>query len=181
MILKLRSSKISDIDKIYELQLKCFSSTDTWYKSIINQYINTGLVIEYDNNIIGVLLEGEIIPCNKTNNLLNNNECKNDIYEPITDYGQYFYDNDQCYKQNYGIVMICIDNNYRGKKLAQKLILTHFNNNKNKQLCLITRKTNLSAYNLYIKMGYEHIANIKNKYFLPDEDGIFMIKNILNY
>jgi ribosomal protein S18 acetylase RimI-like enzyme len=177
MILKLRSSKISDIDKIYELQLKCFSPNDAWYKTIIYEYINTGLVIEYDNNIIGVLLEGEITPCDKINNLLNNNEFKNDIYEPITEYGLRFYTDNLHYKQNYGIVMICIDDKYRGKKLAQKLILTHLNNNKNKQLCLLTRKTNISAYNLYLKMGYEHIANIKNKYYLPDEDAKFMILN----
>ena len=177
MILKLRSSKNSDIDKIYDLQLKCFDSNNSWYKSIISQYINSGLVIEYNDNIVGVLLEGEIIPCNKTNNLLNNIDCNEDEYETLTDYGQYYYNNNLHYNSNYGIVMICIDENYRGKKLAQKLILTHLNKNKNKQLCLITRKTNLPAYNLYLKMGYEHIANIKNKYFLPNEDGVFMIKN----
>lgn len=177
MIVKLRSSNINDIDKIYELQLKCFSSNDTWYKCIISQYINSGIVIEFNDNIIGVLLEGDIIPCNKKYYFLNTETYKEDIFEPININGNNFLNNNIQYETHYGIVMICIDNNYRNKKLAQKLILAHFNKNINKQICLTTRKSNINAYNLYLKMGYEHIANIKNKYFLPDEDAIFMIKN----
>jgi len=62
--------------------------------------------------------------------------------------------------------------------LAKKLIEKHWQDNPNKILCLNTRRSNINAYSLYKKMGYEHIALIKNKYFLPTEDSIFMIKDL---
>jgi ribosomal protein S18 acetylase RimI-like enzyme len=73
--------------------------------------------------------------------------------------------------------MICIDPKYRGKGLAKKLIEKHWKDNNNKLVCLNTRKSNITAFMLYKSMGYEHIAYIKNKYFLPTEDSIFMIKD----
>ena len=30
-------------------------------------------------------------------------------------------------------------------------------------------------------MGYEHVAYIKNKYFLPNEDAIFMINDLTDF
>jgi ribosomal protein S18 acetylase RimI-like enzyme len=77
-------------------------------------------------------------------------------------------------------MMICIDPKYRSKGLAKKLIQKHFDDNKNKIVCLNTRRSNLCAYKLYQTMGYEHISYIKNKYFLPTEDSIFMIKDLSN-
>ena len=74
--------------------------------------------------------------------------------------------------------MICVDPKYRGKGLAKKLIQKHFVDNVNKVVCLNTRRSNISAYKLYQTMGYDHIAYIKNKYFLPNEDAIFMIKDL---
>jgi ribosomal protein S18 acetylase RimI-like enzyme len=73
--------------------------------------------------------------------------------------------------------MICIHPKYRGKGLGKKLIEKHFDDNKNMTLCLNTRRSNINAYQLYKTMGYEQIAFIKNKYFLPSEDSVFMIKN----
>jgi ribosomal protein S18 acetylase RimI-like enzyme len=178
MKLKLRNSEINDVDKIYDLQLKCFGVNDAWYKQIILQYIEFGLVIEFNNDIIGVLLQGNITPCNKKYDFLNNPSYKEDEFEPITEYGNCFLLNNNQYNTMYGILMICIDEKFRGKKLAQKLILTHFNQNKGKTVCLTTRKLNINAYKLYLKMGYNHIANIKNKYFNPNEDAIFMVKYI---
>jgi ribosomal protein S18 acetylase RimI-like enzyme len=43
---------------------------------------------------------------------------------------------------------------------------------------IITRQSNSNAYELYKSMGYIQIAIIKNKYFLPSEDSIFMIKHL---
>ena len=54
----------------------------------------------------------------------------------------------------------------------------HFKDNSNKTICLNTRRSNINAYRLYQSMGYNHIAFIKNKYFLPTEDSIFMIKDL---
>ena len=105
--------------------------------------------------------------------MLNNNlEYKEDIFESICDKGKIF----DSFKEYYGIVMICIHSDYRGKGLAKKLINKHFDDNKEKLVCLNTRRSNINAYQLYKNMGYEHIAFIKNKYFLPSEDSIFMIK-----
>ena len=184
MKLRLRTSEINDIDKIYDLQLKCFGQNDAWYKQLISQYINNGLIIEtlspneHDNNIVGVLLQGNITPCNKKYDFLNNEYYKEDMFVPITEYGKCFLLNNNQYKPIYGILMLCIDENFRGKKLAQNLISVHFLHNKGKHVCLNTRKSNVNAYNLYLKMGYQHIADIKNKYFNPNEDSIFMVKHI---
>jgi ribosomal protein S18 acetylase RimI-like enzyme len=74
--------------------------------------------------------------------------------------------------------MICVDKEFRSKGIAKKLIEKHFVDSfkNNNILCLNTRESNINAFMLYKSMGYEHIAYIKNKYFLPDENSIFMIK-----
>jgi ribosomal protein S18 acetylase RimI-like enzyme len=98
-----------------------------------------------------------------------------DIFVPINENGHIFLQNNAHVKEYYGIVMLCIHEKFRGQGLAKKLINKHLKSNLNKILCLHTRKSNLSAYNLYKKVGYDHIAYIKNKYFFPTEDSIFMI------
>ena len=175
MKVKFRRSNIDDIDYIYLLNQTCFTINDQWYKSIIGNHINDGIVIEYDNNIIGVLLQGTIIPCNKP--LFENDKYdKSDKFIPNCDLGHIFLENKLHKDELYGIVMICIHPDFRQKGLAKKLIQKHFDDNKNKLLCLHTRESNTNAINLYLSMGYKHIANIKNKYFLPDEDSVFLIK-----
>ena len=167
MKIKLRKTINSDLESIYDLQNKCFNDSDRWYKCIISQYLNTGLVLEHYNNIIGVLLQGNITPCESS-----------DKFEILNDIGNEFINNNDHLKEIYGITMLCIDPNYRKKGLAQLLINKHFNINKNKLLCLNTRNLNINAINLYKKMGYNNILLIKNKYFLPNEDSRFMIKII---
>jgi len=166
MKLTLRNSNIKDLDNIYQLQLECFNQSDRWYKSIISQYLNNGLVIENNNKeIIGVLLQGKILPCDEHDNFIHTD-----------DIGKEFFTNNMHLKELYGIVMICIHSNFRCKGLAQKLINKHFDINKEKLLCLNTRNDNKEAINLYIKMGYLNIGLIKDKYFFPNEDSKFMIK-----
>jgi ribosomal protein S18 acetylase RimI-like enzyme len=170
----LRKTEYYDLEYIYSLQKKCFRESEWWYRSLIQQYLDNGLVIQLKNSteLIGVLLQGQITPCDKKLNFDTNAEYKSDVFEPTNDTGKVF----NPYQEYYGIVMICIHPEYRGKGLAQKLIEKHFEMNNNKILCLNTRRTNINAYQLYKKMGYEQIAFIKNKYFLPIEDSIFMIK-----
>ena len=178
MKVKLRNTNHNDIDKIYELHTKCFSFTDQWYKYIIKNYLDTSYIIENieNNEIIAVLLQGSLIPCN--HKLFNDEKnYKPDEFIPISDYGNYFYENKHHYKPHKGITMICVHPDYRKKGLAKKLIKQHFNDN-NDIVCLNTRKSNIEAYNLYKSLGYEHIAIIENKYILPDEDSIFMIKKL---
>ena len=171
MRVKIRKSNSNDIDSIYHLHTLCFTKNDQWYKSSISQYLNNGIVIEFESNIIGVLLQGYIKPC--TNNIFNNDNP--DVFEPLTDNGTIFFNQNLHNSQIFGIVMICIHPNYRGKGLAKKLILKHHTTN-HECVCLNTRKSNINAFMLYKSMGYEHIAYIKNKYFLPNEDSIFMVK-----
>jgi ribosomal protein S18 acetylase RimI-like enzyme len=167
MKLVVRRSTNDDLDLIYNLHKLCFDPSDQWYKSIIMQYLNSGIIIENKSKIIGVILQGSITPTVST-----------DIFEYVNDNGELFFNDNMHLKELYGIVMICIHPKYRNKGLAQKLIQKHFDDNNDKLVCLNTRRSNINAYQLYKKMGYEHIAYIKNKYFLPDEDSIFMIKNI---
>ena len=177
MKVKFRRSNIDDIDYIYSLNQMCFTTNDQWYKTIIGNYINDGIVIQYDNTIIGVLLQGSITPCNRP--LFENDKYdKADKFIPNSNLGKTFLDNKLHEDELYGIVMICIHPDFRNKGLAKKLIQKHFDDNKTKLICLHTRESNYNAIKLYISMGYTHIANIKNKYFLPDEDSVFFIKQL---
>ncbi len=197
MKLKIRRSCQDDLENIYQLHTKCFNVSDQWYKSNIKHYLSNGIVIEHDNSttkkIIGVLLQGSITPCNKKFTEDNNNDDSNkeqntihqvnsgykeDIFEPVSPNGELFYKDNLHYKEFYGIVMICVDPDFRSKGLAKKLIQKHIEDNPGKMLCLNTRRTNVNAYFLYKKMGYEHIAYIKNKYFQPTEDSVFMVLNL---
>jgi ribosomal protein S18 acetylase RimI-like enzyme len=174
MKIKLRRSTQQDLENIYHLHTKCFNSSDHWYRSNIQHYLNNGILLETKdtNEIIGILLQDDITPCNQKIDMDTEHEYKEDIFESISDKGKLF----NPYSEYYGIVMICVHPTYRGKGLAKKLIEKHFEDNKNMTLCLNARRSNINAYQLYKKMGYEHIAFIKNKYFLPSEDSIFMIK-----
>ena len=160
MIVKIRKSNIIDLDNIFILHNLCFSFNDRWYKNAISQYIDNSLVIEYNNNIIGILLQGNFIPLTNKEILINK------------------LDNESLNKEVYGIVMLCIHPNYRNKGLASKLINIHINLDKNhNNFYLCTRINNTSAIELYKKNGYIHIGNIKDKYYLPAEDGYLMIYN----
>jgi ribosomal protein S18 acetylase RimI-like enzyme len=167
----LRQTNILDLDSIHELQTKCFIKSEHWYRSIIQNYLSDGYVLELllpnKTKIIGVLLHGEIIPCNEE-----------DEFIPENDEGKYFISNNLHTKPMEGITMICIHPKFRNKGLAKKLINKYHYDYKNKELCLNTRASN-PAYNLYIKMGYIHIGTIKDKYFLPTENSLFMIKKII--
>lgn len=207
MKVKFRRGCDSDLEQVYELHSKCFSVPDQWYRTAIKHYLDKGIIIEVINKdltkkIIGVLLQGGITACNQKMNVVSdeqaditnmfdnfntnintktnpNNGYKEDIFEPVTSNGKLFLSNNLHVKELHGIVMICIDPDFRGKGLAKKLIEKHWKDNPNKVVCLNTRRTNIGAFMLYKSMGYEHIAYIKNKYFLPTEDSIFMIKEQL--
>lgn len=186
MKLKIRRGNQNDLNKVYELHRKCFSTTDCWYKTSIRPYLEKGIILELADTkeIIGVLLQGYLTPCNKKMDIDENansyGNYKEDIFEPVNTNGRLFMEKNIQYKQIYGILMICVDSQYRGKGLGKKLIEKHFLDNPNKVVCLNTRRSNISAYKLYETMGYDHIAYIKNKYFLPSEDSIFMIKDLSN-
>lgn len=170
MNVRIRKGKNEDLEGIYECHLKCFEKGDVWYKSFIQQSLNLSFVVERtDNNqIIGVMLQSKITPCDPSDE---------PNFVSISEMGDAFKENKLYFDSIPGITMLCIDPEYRGKGLAKKLIELHFKHNQNRYVCLNTRKSN-PAFHLYIKMGYEHIANIKNKYFQPNEDSCFMIKKV---
>ena len=176
MKIRIRRSNKDDVDGIYECHKKCFDQGDHWYKSSIQQFVDKSYVIEDITNksetnktniIVGVLLQGPIIPCELS---------EVDNFEPVNKTGQIFKENNLHLETNYGITMVCVVPECRGKGLATKLIELHFKENDNDMLCLNTRASN-KAIGLYKKMGYEHIATIKDKYYFPNEDSYFMIKN----
>ena len=180
MKVKIRRSCNDDLEDVYNLHARCFSQTDLWYRNAIANYLERGVVIEdkINNTLIGVMLQGIITPCNRSFELEESSSKFTDVFEPVHTIGELFVKNDAQYKDIYGIVMICVDPNFRGKGLAKKLIEKHFQDNPSRVLCLNTRRSNIGAYSLYKKMGYTHIAFIKNKYFQPNEDSIFMIKDL---
>ena len=192
MKVKIRRSSQDDLEDVFALHAKCFAPTDQWYRYAIKNYLDKGIVIvnKENNNLIGVMLQGPITPCNPKFNPeestfmsddKKDNNYKEDIFEPTDDIGKMLLENKTCYAEMYGIVMICVDPDFRGKGLAQKLIEKHFIDNPDRIICLNTRRSNINAYSLYKKMGYYQVAFIKNKYFLPDEDSIFMIKDLTEY
>jgi ribosomal protein S18 acetylase RimI-like enzyme len=170
----------------------------------VNKGFVIEIIHNTQKEIIGVLLEGFIKPYNSTqyntninydnqdkilafndnssnNNLLiNNNNILSEYQETfmsINEKSAQFMKQNNHNKEYYGIIMLCINDNYRSKGLGTKLILKHLETNTNKQVCLHVRKSNTSAHNLYKNLGYEDIGFIKNKYIFPNEDAIFMIKN----
>jgi ribosomal protein S18 acetylase RimI-like enzyme len=165
MKLKIRRSNNEDLNKIYELHIKCFNSGDQWYKNYIIQYLKTSFVIENDETqeLFGVLLQGPIIPFNS-----------DEQFEPINKNGEIFKEQKLYLEPIQGIAMLCIHPDFRNKGLASKLIELHLKENKNELICLQTRKSN-PAFRLYKKFGYEHIITIKEKYYSPTEDSYFMI------
>ena len=170
MKIKIRRSNKDDLDRIYELQNKCFDTGDQWYKSYIIQYLETSFVIEKTETLelIGVLLQGLIIACDSD---------ENDKFTTNNKSGEIFKEQKLHFEPTPGITMLCIHPDFRNKGLASKLIELHLKDHKAELVCLQTRKSN-PAYNLYIRHGYEHIATIKEKYYSPNEDSYFMIKTI---
>ena len=167
----IRRSNKGDMDGIYECHKECFKLSDHWYKSAIQQYVDKSYVIELDETrkIIGVLLQGPVIPCGAS---------EVDSFIPITENGKLYIEKQTHLETNMGISMLCIHPEYRKKGLAKKLIQLHIKENPDKLLCLNTRSSN-PAYNLYLKMGYEHIVIVKNKYYFPTEDSYFMVKGMV--
>lgn len=173
----IRRSNKGDVDGIYECHKECFKLSDHWYKSAIQQYVDKSYVIELADNIvenitrkiIGVLLQGSIIPCDlsEVNSFL-----------PMTENGDLYIKKNLHLGLTMGISMLCIHPEYRKKGLAKKLIELHIKENPDKLLCLNTRSSN-PAYSLYLKMGYEHIVTVKNKYYFPTEDSSFMVRGVI--
>ena len=176
MNILIRKSHPSDLQQVYELSKKCFLYPLD--ESKIMSYLNNSFVIEIkdSSNIIGVLLQGILISRNP--DLINtvDSTYKSDAFTPINSEHKLFLENNIYCKKIYGIAMLCIDENFRSKGLAQKLIEKHWQDNLNKFSCVNTRVSNSNAYNLYKKLGYQDIAIIKNNYLHHDEDSIFMVK-----
>ena len=160
MKITIRKSTTDDYNDIYNLHIKCFDRTDQWYKTVIRECAHNGYVICTETKIIGVLLYSKILPC-----------CETETFIPENNMGKDFLKENKHHSNIDGITMLCVHPKFRNKGFAQKLIKCY----EPKEVCLNTRRSN-PAYNLYIKMGYSHIGTIKEKYFLPTEDSMFMYK-----
>ena len=166
--MNIRQTTLVDIEEICKLQSSCFESGDTWSRYTYLKYIDNSLVIEIDNKIVSVLIQGHITPSGYGK-----------IFEPVNEIGQKFLDDRKNKQSTFGIALIFTDDNFRKRGLAEMLINKHFELNKNKTLCLNTRISNINSISLYKKVGYNHIANIKNYYNYPSEDSVFMIRETI--
>ena len=109
MKLKIRRGNQDDLDQVHELHTRCFSPTDCWYKSSIRPYLEKAIIIELSDTkqIIGVLLQGYIVPCNKKfeidekdkENVNSVEKYKEDIFEPVNANGKLFMEKNIQYKQ----------------------------------------------------------------------------------
>lgn len=149
----------NDITQIDSLQKICFSSSELWNTNIIKQYLEKSWVIECKGKIIGVLLPGLLM----ATLTLNDCEIIDNSINPT--------------KPIYGIGLICVHPRYRGKGLATKLIEKHKENYVNQPIGLLVREHNDQAIKLYKKMNYKEICIIKDKYYEPIDNGIFMVFN----
>ena len=165
---KIRKAINDDLNNIYECHKQCFEIGDQWYKSIIQQHLNSAYVIETSFNdtktIIGLMLQGNVYACD---------DSEKENFTPLDQ--KYHYSDDMLTKNFTGIIMLCIHPSYRGKGLAKKLMEIHFKLNEENNVAINTRKSN-PAYHLYLKMGYELIGSVIEKYYSPTEDSYFMIK-----
>ena len=175
MNILIRKSHPSDLQQVYELSKKCFLYPLD--ESKIMSYLNNSFVIETkdSSNIIGVLLQGILIPRNPDLSNTVDSNYKPDAFTPINSEHKLFLENNIYCKNIHGIAMLCVDENFRSKGLAQKLIEKHWQDNPNKFSCLNVSVLNSNAYNLYKKLGYQDIAIIKN-YYINHSDSIFMVK-----
>lgn len=74
------------------------------------------------------------------------------------------------------IIDIFVDENYRRKSIAQKLINEILNDYNVKNITLEVSSINIPAIKLYEKLGFKKEAVRKNYY--EDSDGILMLKEI---
>ena len=99
MKIRIRRSNKDDVNGIYECHIQCFEQGDHWYKSSIKQFVDDSFVVEKieeekTTNIIGVLLQGTIIPCELS---------EVDNFIPHSTQGEFFIQNKLHLKNNYGI------------------------------------------------------------------------------
>jgi len=74
------------------------------------------------------------------------------------------------------IIDIYVDNNYRRKGIAFKLINEIIKDYKLENITLEVSKDNISAINLYKKLGFKEVAVRKNYYKTTDE--LLMLKEV---
>lgn len=78
------------------------------------------------------------------------------------------------------ITSVAVDENFRRKGLAQKLISEFIKNlpENTDNVFLEVRENNIPAINLYEKCGFEKLSLRKNFYSNPHENAVVMVKNL---
>jgi ribosomal protein S18 acetylase RimI-like enzyme len=125
---------------------------------------NLCIIAEFDGNIIG--------------NLMCNYE-----YKELTTSDMLSYFNDNNLDNMLLIWSLSVDPAYRNKGIGQAMIQLLFDkiteNKIDKHLYLQVRKSNVTAYNLYKKMGFINETIIDDYYHNPTEDAIIMMKTFI--
>lgn len=78
------------------------------------------------------------------------------------------------------ITSVAVDENFRRKGIAQKLITEFIKNlpENTENIFLEVRENNTPAINLYEKCGFEKLSLRKNFYSNPCENAVVMVKNL---
>jgi ribosomal protein S18 acetylase RimI-like enzyme len=170
----IRRTTNEDLDAVYDLHQKCFQPSDCWYKSYLRNFMSSGyvLVSVENNKFIGVLLEGDVVACADGSVDTGMEQFIHD-----SEMGKYFVKDNKHKVVLHGMVMVCVHPRYRNKGLGGRLIDTFHKDNKNKELYLHTRQSNANNISVYKSKGYQILGRIKDKYFQPTEDSVFMYRN----
>jgi ribosomal-protein-alanine acetyltransferase len=149
MTLTIEDASIQHLDKLYEIEMKCFEKeafTKQQISNLLTDYNSIGLVAKIDGEIVGFII-GTIYP--EKNSLIGH------------------------------ILTIDVSPTHQRKGIAQKLLkeIEKLFKEKSVKTCrLEAREDNIAALRLYRKLGYKKIARLKNYY--GNAHGIHLRKDL---
>ncbi|MEM3731253.1 MAG: ribosomal protein S18-alanine N-acetyltransferase [Candidatus Bathyarchaeia archaeon] len=149
MALTIEKASIRDLEKLYEIEIKCFEKeafTKQQIHSLLANYNSIGLVAKINSEIVGFII-GMIYP--ERDSLIGH------------------------------IITLDVSPLHRRKGIAERLLQEIeglFKENNVKTCCLEVREDNTAALNLYRKLGYRRVGRLKNYY--GDANGIYLEKDL---
>jgi len=149
MTYKIENASIQDLDKLYKIEIECFSNeafSKQQIASLLTNYNALSLVAKIDNEIVGFIIGMIYI---ERNSLVGH------------------------------ILTVDVSPKHRRKGIAQRLLqeIEKIFAEKNVRTChLEVREDNIAALKLYEKLGYRKISRLDRYY--GDAHGIYLKKNL---
>ncbi len=149
MEITIEGASIHDLNRLYEIEMKCFKKeafTKQQIAFLLTNYNSIGLVAKVNNQIVGFII-GRLYAERKS--LVGH------------------------------ILTLDISPTYRQKGIAQRLLQEMekiFGEKGVKACCLEVREDNIAALNLYQKLGYRKVGKLKNYY--ENAHGIYLRKTL---